>query len=182
MTVESSLILVSRGRLELLRNLLNSVRATTVLPFEVFVGCDEDDFSYLEVQDLLKQDYPFLTLVFRPRRENLHEYMTELAHMSSGTLLFVLNDDCVLTNTGWDRLAKARLEAFGDVVMGQTNDDSIDKCGDYASFPIISRKAFNKLGFLLEESCGNHGADIITTRIYREAGKLIRLPEVEISH
>lgn len=180
--MDFSIILLSRKRPRLLRNLLNSIQKTCKTEFEVLAGCDLDDSETQQSKYLF--EYQFAKLYFSARNPNLHTYINFLASESKGKYLFVLNDDCLLLNDGWDSIAKARMDAFGEIVYGCTNDDSIDKIGlkDYASFPIVSRPAYNRLGFFMDETFGNHGADVVTYRIYRDAGKICHLPEVRINH
>jgi hypothetical protein len=80
-------------------------------------------------------------------------------------------------------MAKERLDSFGGVVYGRTYDDSIDRVdSSYSAFPIVSRLAVQKLGFVMDETFGNHGSDVITYRIYNNAELVVDLPEVKVSH
>lgn len=176
-----SLILVSRSRVLLLKKLLESIALNTVLPYEVLVGIDTDDVCTISaIQELSRENVKF---IIADRTENLTARINHLASLSTAPYVFVLNDDCTIENHGWDVRAKRQLDKNGPIVYGRTKDNSIDKIGygEYASFPIISREAINRLGFFMDESYGNHGADVIAYRIFKEADKVVDVP-VDIRH
>lgn len=180
--IEFSIILVSRSRPDKLLTLCESLSDTCELPFEVFAGIDFDDPDYDSYKDLEEScQFPFLTISSGTRIPNLHIRLNNFLEKVSGKFVFVLNDDCLLTQKGWDTLAKNKLGE--GVVYGRTNDNSIDKVNmPYAAFPIVSVEAANKLGFVMDARFGNHGADVVTYRIYEKANKVIDLPEVKIDH
>lgn len=176
-----SLILVSRSRVLLLKKLLESIELNTILPYEVLVGVDSDDVdSIAAIDDLSRKNIRFIV---SERTPNLTTRLNELAKLSTAPYVFVLNDDCEIQNHGWDVRAKRVLDKYGPIVYGRTRDNSIDKIsyGEYASFPIISREAIDKLGFFMDESYGNHGADVIAYRVFQSAGKVFDVP-VDIRH
>lgn len=177
-----SIILLSRNRVHFLKNLLKSIEDTCLGSYEVLVGCDLDDNATRD--GIRVNDYKNLKMFFSTRSGNLSSYLNYLANETRGDYIFGLNDDTLLTNRGWDISAKEKLDKFGKICYGCTHDNSIDKVGprDYASFPIISKNAYKTLGFFIEEKFGNHGADVITYRIYEQAGCICDLPEIEISH
>ena len=109
-----------------------------------------------------------------------------LAASSSGQYILVFNDDCVMQTSGWDTHACAFLDnSFQDgICYGQTSDTSADKPRDaeYSSFPIISRKAFNALGYLMKEEFVGLGGDSSIYRIYKEVDRVVDLKEIVIDH
>jgi hypothetical protein len=148
----------------------------------MLVGLDVDDPCF-EDYFLRFQSVPRVRLFVKERNANLHERINELLPECRGEYLFVLNDDCRLVSKGWDECAYRVLDGEGDVVYGRTYDNSIDRVNqDYAAFPIMSKRAANKLGFIMDDTFGNHGSDVVTYRIYEQAGKVIDLPCVQIDH
>lgn len=173
-----SIILMSRNRELLLNNLLKSIEMTSFYDNEVFVGCDLDVTPYSNTHSNFSKSN--VTFVYSQRNANLHHSMNRIAKMTTGDFLFILNDDCVLTELNWDLNASKLLNPMS---YGKTYDDSIDRvASDYAAFPIIGREAYNRLGFVMDESFGNHGTDVIMHRIFNSAGLVVDLPCVKIKH
>jgi hypothetical protein len=86
-------------------------------------------------------------------------------------------------DNSWDKYSIELLDYFGDVVYGKTYDNSIDRVSNtYAAFPIVSKTAAKKLGFIMDETFGNHGSDVMTYRVYEGANKIVDLPGVRIDH
>jgi hypothetical protein len=152
------------------------------LNYEIIVGLDNDDIhlnDYIDIAGHTKN----CILDIQDRNSNLHIRMNSILNKVNGKYIFVLNDDCLLTTYLWDKQAYDILDNFGDIVYGRTKDNSIDRVSDtYAAFPIISTKAAKKLGFIMDNTYGNHGADVITYRIYEQANKVIDLSCVTIDH
>lgn len=181
--MDFTIVLVSRGRPTLLANLLLSIARTAKTDYEVLIGCDSDDLiTYNSYQSELHK-FENVRFFFKERNPNLHEYINYLVSQGTGKYVFGLNDDCELVNELWDKKALEALDKFGPLCYGVTQDNSIDKVGpaDYASFPIISRAAINRLGFFMEQGFGNHGSDVVTHRIYSNAGLTCQVP-VYIRH
>jgi len=176
-----SIVLVSRSRPDMLKGLVESLRHSSLIEYEVIVGMDDDDpylDQYLSLFSLYDIKYQC-----KNRIDNLHVRINSLIDLVEGKYIFVLNDDCSLMNFAWDADAIEVLDSFGDVVYGRTHDNSIDRVNqEYAAFPIVSKNAALKLGFIMDETFGNHGSDVVTYRIYKEAGKVVDLPSVEIDH
>ena len=176
-----TIVLVSRSRPKMLHDLYRSVRDTSWLDNDMIVGLDLDDPLLPGYFDLFR-DIESVTFVVSKRLDNLHVRINALLPTIISRYILVLNDDCLLTRDGWDRYAVEILDNFGPVVYGRTNDNSIDKVGQYASFPIVSKAAAHMLGFIMDDTFGNHGSDVITYRIYQEAGKVVDLQDVKIDH
>lgn len=177
-----SFVLMSRSRPAMLDRLISSITKTTSSEYEIIVGLDSDDpeiQKYLSLADSIKN----CRFDIKDRTSNLHHRINAMLGDISGKYIFVLNDDCLLTNNGWDVAALNILDSFGDIVYGVTKDNSIDRINSsYAAFPIVSSHAARKLGFIMDDTYGNHGADVITYRIYQEAKKVIDLECVKIDH
>jgi hypothetical protein len=108
--------------------------------------------------------------------------MNALLPLVQGEHILVMNDDCLLTNHGWDRLVKEKM-AGPENLYGRTHDNSVDRVRqDYAAFPLIKSCAARKLGFIMDERFGNHGSDVVTYRIYSHCRDVVDLPEVVIDH
>tara|TARA_R110000824_G_scaffold280251_2_gene468391 strand:+ start:1178 stop:1909 length:732 start_codon:yes stop_codon:yes gene_type:complete len=181
-----TIILNSRGRFLYLENLLNSIKNTTsnLSDIEVLISCDIDDDSTTIFWQNNSSLWPFAALEFIPRERNLHIRLNNLARRANGKYIFVLNDDCEILNSNWDAKAYQALEYFPDnIIYGRTHDGSCDKDkeGEYASFPILSKRAVETVGFFMHERFPGLGGDVAIYRVYNEIGRIIDI-DVSINH
>ena len=183
-----SVILNTRKRPMYLDSAIASVIETADNPdlVDFWVRYDNDD--ELTAQYVKTDPYNIRKVKFLsgPRPNNLHKELNLLAASSSGQYILVFNDDCVMQTSGWDTHACAFLDnSFQDgICYGQTSDTSADKPqgAEYSSFPIISRKAFNALGYLMKEEFVGLGGDSSIYRIYKEVDRVVDLKEIVIDH
>lgn len=177
-----SIVLVSRSRPLMMLDLYRSIKNTSKLDNEILIGLDNDD-DYLDDYVKIFSEIENVKLFIEERNSNLHTRINQLLPYVKGKYIFVLNDDCKLIDDSWDEDSIELLDAFGDVVYGKTYDNSIDRVSNtYSAFPIVSNIAANKLGFIMDETFGNHGSDVMTYRIYEGANKIVDLPGVRIDH
>lgn len=177
-----SLFLNTRKRTRLLANLLSSIYNTAYSSdnIEVFVTIDNDDH---ESEDFL-QSLEFDNLSFRriQRPTNLHISINQMAEMSSGDFLFVLNDDVLFRTFNWDINI---IDNYNPekILYIATHDNSMDKTNHarYSSFPILTRAAYDKLGFFMSEKFVSHGADVHLWRIF-DAINAVEYSEVFLDH
>jgi len=175
----------------MLANLLASIKQTTsqIEKLEVIIGMDIDDEESLAVAQGLEEEYPFCRTIFRPRQHNMHCYLNFLARSCHGDFVMVLNDDCEFLTEDWDDMARTEIHRIHQtwkdgIFYIATSDNSIDKVGSklYASFPMISKKAINTLGFFMEERFPAHGADVGTYRIYNAIKRTVYFDFIKINH
>lgn len=190
--VKFSLILNSRERPILLKNLLKSIKQTTknIDEIEVLIACDNDDTISRIVSYDLKNDYSFCQFYFRERTKNLNASLNELYNKSSGNYIFVLNDDVEFLTPDWDTLAYQALQEYtgaklDGIVYGKIRDNSSDKVNDlYSPFPIISRPAADALGYVVSPLWISWGADLHIGRIFGKEGidRICDLSYIKVSH
>lgn len=184
-----SIILNTRRRPELLDSLFKSIVANTsdIKSIEILLSCDNDDIethNYLVTSGKLP---PEITLIgkaeFIDRERNLHKRLNRLANSADGKYIFVLNDDTEILTSNWDKIALKELEQQGDIIYGRTHDNSCDKekAAQYASFPIISKKAVDKLGYFMSEQLVGLGGDVHIWRVYSALNKIVDIP-IDIRH
>jgi glycosyltransferase involved in cell wall biosynthesis len=177
-----SIVLVSRSRPAMMLDLYRSIKNTSKFHNEILIGLDSDD-DYLDNYIDIFSGIENVRLFIEERNSNLHIRINQLLPYVKGKYIFVLNDDCKLIDGSWDKDSIELLDGFGDIVYGRTYDNSIDRVSNtYAAFPIVSNIAANKLGFIMDETFGNHGSDVMTYRIYEGANKIVDLPRVRIDH
>ena len=183
-----SVILNTRKRPMYLDSAISSLIDTADNPdlVDFWVRYDNDDEltkEYVKTDPFNIRKVKFLS---GPRPNNLHTELNILAGASFGKYIFVLNDDCVMQTKGWDTDACGLLDnSFEDgICYGQTFDTSADKPDDaeYSSFPIISRKGFEALGYFMKEDFVGLGGDSSIYRIYKEVERVVDLKHIVIDH
>jgi hypothetical protein len=159
-----SLFFNTRKRTGLLNNLLSSIYNTVQSAdnIEVFVTVDNDDseskefldsinFPNLSKEFLDSINFPNLNVRSIEKPSNLHTSINEMAEMASGDFLFVLNDDVIFRTFHWDRKIIDNYNPE-EILYIATHDNSVDKTnhGRYASFPILTRAAYEALDLMVE--------------------------------
>ena len=194
-----SLFLNTRHRVGLLADLLQSIEKSTDQPedVEILLGIDKDDYDTVNFIDHLEMVISNLDLKDNicfyadNRPTNLHVKMNFLASQSTGDYLFVLNDDVQFITTGWDTLLletiRKQTKEPDNIYYVGVSDTSIDKDSDYseqnyASFPILTREAYDALGYFMSEKFVGLGADVHLWRVFNDLGRCIYVPEVILDH
>lgn len=173
---------MSRSRPQMFENLCKSIHNTCSMDYEIHVGLDSDDPNLSDYTNITNK-FTKCKAHIENRNNNLHIRLNSMLESISGKYIFVLNDDCLLTTRHWDKQAYDILNDFGDIVYGRTKDNSIDRVdSSYAAFPIVSANAAKKLGFIMDDTYGNHGSDVVTYRIYNAANKVVDLSFLKIDH
>jgi len=184
-----SLLLASRGRLDLLKNMLDSICKQTKRHdlVEVLIAIDSDDPTYNIKQ--LETDYCSinLKLFVRERSEWMHrDYINWLYPNCSGKYIIVLNDDTIFSKDSWDLKGWDSLEQYvsgkpDGVVYGFTETGT---GSTLCTFPLFSRNAIDALGWVLPNERKNWGADHDVYAIYSHplVNRMLYLPEISIHH
>jgi len=190
--IDFSLILNSRGRPKLLKNLLESIERNTVLQnqIEVLIRADEGNYD-TEFLDELCNKYEWLRFFYGERVKNLHVSLNELANKAIGSWIWTLNDDCELQTLGWDDIVLSKIYQYklenqikDEILYIKTECDSIDrdKNAGYASFPIVSKKSVETVGYKMHNSLVGLGGDRFLFRCYQELNRVIHCPELMVKH
>jgi len=186
-----SLFLNSRARPDLLKNFLTSVNETTFdkKSIEVIIRYDSDD---QETENLASKDFGIQTIFVKgPQPENLHVSLNEIARISKGENLFVCNDDIRILTKNWDQIALHKIEKYNTDICNsdgiyycKTLCNSVDRdaTAGYCSFPIISKKATDILGFFMYEAFKSLGGDSSIYRLYSSVRRVLDLTEIKIDH
>jgi hypothetical protein len=179
-----TLILNSRKRVQQLGNLLESIRTKSfnLDNIEILIGVDDDDEStmlYLKAYTGLIMNNVWM--VVSPRPTNLHVSLNKLAGMAKGHFIFVLNDDTEMMTTHWD-LELSNINP-DEVWYIATQDNSADKeqGGKYSSFPILTRAAYDALGYFMSEAFVGLGADVHLWRVFDSVGRT-KQSSIELDH
>lgn len=174
-----------------MRNFLASVKETAadLDNLEVLIGMDNDDVSFLRLDRLEVKEYSFAKITVFQRRPDLTSYYNDLAIRSRGRFIWVLNDDCVLTTKGWDRLALVHIlktASMGGTFYGRTHDTlgAKNPAGEptFSMFPLLSRGAYNAQCWVLNPKFPAWGADENLHRIWDGLGRVVDLPMMTVEH
>ena len=191
-----SLFLNTRQRAPLVTNLLRSIDSTFSYKndIEILLGIDEDDAetkNFLDHLDFILNDAELLSKIdyyTTERPVNLHAKMNSLASRTRGDILFVLNDDVEFVTVDWDvitvnQLEKAETSKDNIYYLG-VEDTSIDKTTgkNYASFPMLTREAYDALGYFMSEKFVGLGGDVHLWRIFDSVDRVIDNSEVILDH
>lgn len=193
--IKFSLILATRKRTVLLKDLLNSIKTTSSFPKEieiviVYDNDDEETKSNIKIFENIICDFKF-KFIERKRSSNLNnDYINFAASHSTGKYIFILNDDVVFLSKDWDEKAFVKLEDYvkeNNIVYGLTDDGMEDlkkkQRLKYTGFPIISRHSFNTLGYAMHPDFKGWGADIHLYDLYSSISRVCDLTnEVKLLH
>ncbi len=190
--MDFSIVLASRSRVGLLRNLLESIKKTTadISNVEVFVGIDDDDAATHAAAITLKQTYDFVKFESRKRSRKLNrDYLNWLiTDHSKGKYIIVVNDDTEFITKDWDNIFRRKLKDYlsdkpDGIVYGFIKDGLTHRYGlGYCCFPLISKAGVEATGIGMPPECAAWNADVILWRIYVRVERVCDLSEVEILH
>lgn len=184
--MDFSIVFPTRGRVDLLQTLFRSLAETTANPerVEVLPVCDNDDVDTIAAIPELKKIYPANFLVRQRSKYLNQDYINYGSSLSTGKYIFILNDDVEFRTKDWDVKCFTELENYiknrpDGVVYGLT-DDGMDSVRltqklQYSGFPIISRKAFEILGYAMHPHFRSWGADIHLYQVYAAVGRVCNL-------
>jgi len=186
MDTDFSLILASRERIPLLRQFLQSVQDTTSVlsRLECFIAIDFDDNSTVCESGKLMREYPWLRFCYFNRQTNFTHYYNTIARLTSGSILWLLNDDVILTRKGWDTETLNRLEEikkeFPDGAVALAGKDNLN--AGYFCFPCMTRPAYSAAGYLVHVENTTSCQDIHHHGQWSSAGRLVYCPSLEVFH
>lgn len=182
-----SLFLNSRDRPIHLFSLFQSIieHTNNIEDIEILVGVDDDDETTLNLKSAYESQYP-CRFVIGQQPNNLHTSINNLASQAAGDYLFVLNDDVVFCTPDWDAkiLNQIDEDLYQEVWYLGIPDTSMDKDRHqaYASFPILTKTAYNILGYFMSETLAGLGGDVHLFRVFEAIGRIKRINEVLLDH
>lgn len=181
-----SFILPTLGNENLVRTFLDSLERTTKHKdkIEVFFAIDEGKTDIINV--VRNRDYSFDIEFFeRPQTEDFtNDYYNFLANKCNGDNIIAFNDDAWMRTQDWDEKLLRTIKEYGwSIYMLDIPDTArIKYQHNFPCFPMVSRRAMNTLGFLLNKDVPMYPADRATFQIYYQAGRVIPIRNVMIEH
>lgn len=190
--MDFSIILASRERVSLLKNLIKSIKETAsdISKIEVLVAIDDDDTdTHLETSQISK-NYNFVRFESRKRSRFLNlDYINWLAtDHSTGKYLIIVNDDVEFKTKHWDDIIREKLDVYladkpDGIVYGYIDDGHKNKNGlGYCCFPLVSKAGVNASGICMPPECAAWNADAILWRIYVRIERICDLSDVKLAH
>jgi len=131
-----SLLLPSRGRISLVKQLFKSIIKNTINleRLEIIMCLDDDDKISQEIEE---SRLNIIKLV--GTKSSMGEYNTRCLNHSSGDIVMLVNDDLTVETRGWDEIISDFAETISDeIFMAYPND--AESRGRLCTFPIMSRK------------------------------------------
>ena len=193
--IKFSLLIPSRARYDMVQALIISIDRTVADPgsIELLFGCDEDDYDSIHNIENFKQHVPKLNIIVhtRERSEWLNrDYYTWLAGLAKGKYLWVLGNDLIFHTLQWDTLLEKfiedRMVVIPDRIFCIGVDDGTPKPAphlpDFPCFPLISREAFQVLGFALHSEVPTWGADFLLYCVYSAVERLFYMKQIVLEH
>jgi hypothetical protein len=177
-TPRISVVSAVRGRVQLLRTMLDSLVQTAADPgrVDVVLRCDFDDAEMIGcLSDLAGPRF-----IVGPRVDgyaSLPAFANEAARLSCADLVLVVNDDAEFQTPGWDTKLVEVAAQYPDglFVLGV---DTLN-AGNFV-FPCVSRKHIELFGGVFDTRVVY--ADIWSRDVYAPFGLAIRVPDVRIDH
>lgn len=179
-----SLVVPTRNNVIGLKKMLKSIEDTAFyLPnIEVLVAVDNDDPQREEILAIeTKLDFQVYQ---RERSKNFsNDYYNWLAAKATGDAIQAFNDDAYYKTNCWDEIIAKKVDGkrrwFADIY----DDTRVNVVGTIQPcFPMVSRTAFEALGFLLHPQIQMYPADKKIYESYKAADLVVDCLEVKIGH
>jgi GT2 family glycosyltransferase len=179
-----SLLVPTRGRPHLLRQLLESIRATThrTESIEVVLYVDDDDEA---TKALTFDGLPVVRIVGAPD-ESMGRMFASCFEAAHGSRLMLLNDDVVFRTSGWDAAVASAFARFPDGIALVYGND-LDQGRRVPTFPIVSRRTCEIVGGIcppgyLNLHIESHLHDIFRQLASRGHERTVYMPDVVFQH
>lgn len=174
-----SLLVPTRSRIVELQRMLASLSSTVhdKTNLEVLIGIDNDD-------EITKNQIQFINVAsadlnikyfYRNRSDFINrDYYNWLASFSTGKYLCVSGDDLVYMINGWDKEIEENIEQYlsnkpDRIMCGGIQDNTPkpnNKLPPFPCFPLVTKEAYNTLGFVLHPEVPTWGADYLLYVLY----------------
>jgi glycosyltransferase involved in cell wall biosynthesis len=179
-----SIIVPTRNRVESLRILLDSLRATASHPaaIEVVLVVDADDGASATFE------YSGLAVrkVVVPPGRTMGALNGAGYRASRGDFVMLLNDDVIARTAGWDAKVHSRLRRYADgVILVHVNDTLMRE--NLCTFPIVSRTLCELAGGICPEEYVRYRIDDHIEDVFNLLGRVghrrtVYLPDVVFEH
>jgi glycosyltransferase involved in cell wall biosynthesis len=208
-----SIVIPTRGRVELLKDCLLSILDKSFKRerlFEIILVIDYDDDETLNFVREFSDRFKFncgrtkmslnsLSVILTERSEYMQrDYNNAGANAAKGDLIFILNDDCIITTTDWDKkLVDYYIENKPDddimliACSDNTHDDEridpntgkVRTNEDYGScFPIFTKTFCEIFHGVIPPEVRMWSADTIMNHFFRIIYRKFSFPDLHVDH
>ena len=144
-----SMLIPSRARPEKLLKSINQLIVTAFEPenIEFCIRVDDDDDETIAILPQLREIHPNIKIKVGDRMdgyESLHYMYDELCHISSGTFLYLWNDDSYMKTEGWDLILSDYTDRYSWIMTGEYFENIGSSY--QSSFPCMHRKLWEIMG------------------------------------
>ena len=174
-----SVVAAVRGRIELLRTMLESLDATASDPerVEVILRCDFDDTEMVRFLCGIGRHDRFIVGPRLSGYSALPAFANEAARLAHADLVLVVNDDVEFLTPGWDNALVEIAAQYPDglfVIAVETEN------AKNFVFPCVSRKQIDLFGGVFDERIVY--PDIWLRDVLSPFGRAIRAYDVKVAH
>ena len=166
-----SFLCPTRARPAAFRRMVTSVFATTNDDVEILGGLTHGDTSEYE-------PLPHTTYYTFEERVRPPAIWNALAAVSSGDMLVMIGDDCVLETEGWDDVVRADVPEDGIYVAYTDTGTQGMRC----YHPIVGRGFYEACGLLFPEIFDHFFVDPWIEDVARRAGRLYPFGDLVMRH
>ena len=181
-----SITIATRNRPESLIRLIDSLKRTTnnIDRCEFIFGIDTDDTVSLNAITSCCTELNYKIVIRLQGLSLANDYWNMLIKLTVGEFIWCLCDDCEIMTNHWDDMVL--LTPFGSIAMLDVYDTGRFVNGKLpegvCGFPIITRAAYDKLGYHFNPADYREDADTILYRTYKEANKIIQMQGLVVKH
>jgi hypothetical protein len=184
--INFSFVLPSIGDYDRLRKMFNSFERTTKCKdkIEFLVAIDTGKTDIVKAIEGCKYSYSIKFFERDKTRDFTNDYYNWLADRSIGDNIITFNDDTWMRTDGWDKKLLRTIRDIGEslYLVDILDTARIKYKNDFPCFPLISRRAFCTLGFVLCPKVKMYPADKATVEIYRQANMEYKSRNILIEH
>lgn len=163
-----SLLLPTRNRLALIKQLFDSLIETTLNPrlLEIVLYIDEDD---IESHKILYPSLPLVKLI-KPR-DTMGNMIRKCYEASRGRYIILINDDVIFRTENWDaKILKAYSRFSDEITLIYVNDLYYGR--KMCTFPILSRTTCHLMNKICPGEYRSHCIDAHIFDIFRQLSHL----------
>lgn len=170
-----SILCPTRGRPEMVRRMMNSVRNTQSGEVEILLYFDNDDQArYVS--------YPQADVIMSGEG-TVGQHWNKMADVARGNILMMGNDDFIYHTPGWNNIVEDKIvENFPDDIYVAWTDDGSGKADKRCAVPIVSRRWVDTLGYFCPPGFKFFYNDTWISELGTLVERKLYIPEVLVEH
>lgn len=195
MPIQFSLICPTKERPSPLQRLIQSIQDTTFNKnnIELILIIDDNDTITLNFIPSLLNSFKNLNIKYFTRTSSImlnQDYYNFGASQSEGKYIWIIGDDVIFLVSNWDEIVYNKIESYlsdkPDKIVCAGIKDTTPKPKPslpmFPCFPLVSRIAFEQMGFVLHPFIPTWGADYLIYLLYTGAGRYLEIADRDYLH